>query len=365
MEVTRLGTGQGVAGEAERCCKENFCNLFPYQDPDAGCSPAVPNAMQEGTSADRTSLSSESTQQDLNTCPTESLNITHPDQGEPSSNTADMTEAHPMEGEERGNDCIYLKYRLPMYLCPTCYLVQGFQYLDNLSRHLKRIYSRRIAFWCAFCDLPFKTQKKCKSYQVTCKGHLTPEEANSNRLCCPHRISVSNAETLSALPLTSNYPNTPVLHTSQLPQSQYTKRWSKNLLMEGLPLSLGPPNRMLPLKEVLPQRSLYWTLPVGGLAPSPSLLKVTPSPDSIDHPHRMSSTTPSSEGGSLKESHATQWKASVVFRLANGSWKLPAPPNLEEEGKGLGTKTAGQRDQHSPVVRKQDPAHIEDDGDRH
>ncbi|CAM2096473.1 unnamed protein product [Caretta caretta] len=162
------------------------------QDPDDGYCPAV----QDGTSAGWTSLSSETslpsetTQWDLNTsldtCSAKPLHTTLPDQEEPSSESTDTAEAHPTEGEERENDCIYLQYPLPtdILLCPFCYPVRGFQYIGGLSRHLKRIHSKRITFRCALCNLPFEMQKKCKTHQVTCKGYLAPEESNSTSLCC-------------------------------------------------------------------------------------------------------------------------------------------------------------------------------------
>lgn len=158
---------QLALSSGEGCYKENFFHRPTAQDPDSGVCPAV----QEGTSAGRTSLSSETsrssetTQQDLNTsldaCLAKPLQTTLPDQEEPSVESTDTTEAHPMEGEEKENNCIYLRYSLAMdiLLCPFCYLVRGFQYLGGLSRHLKKIHSKWTTFRCALCDLPLRRRR--------------------------------------------------------------------------------------------------------------------------------------------------------------------------------------------------------------
>ncbi|CAM2117212.1 unnamed protein product [Caretta caretta] len=162
----------------------------------------------------------------LDACPAEPLHTTLPEQPEPSSESADMTEANPTEGEGKENDCIYLQYPLPtdMLLCPFCYPGGGFQYIGNLSRHLKRIHSKRITFRCALCDLPFEMQKKCKSHQVTFKGHLELEEFSSTSLYCRHPISTLKAETPPAPAPASNSPNTPATASQPTPTEPHHEK---------------------------------------------------------------------------------------------------------------------------------------------
>ncbi|CAM2113672.1 unnamed protein product [Caretta caretta] len=184
-------------------------------DPDDGHCPAV----LEGTQTSKTRLPSETTQLDLNTsldaCPAEPLHTTLPEPREPSSESAATTEAHPTEREEKENDCIYLQYPLlaDTLLCLFCYPVRGFQYIGNL----KRIHSKQIAFRYALCDLPFETQKKCKSHQVNCKGHLKLEESNSINPCCRHPISALKAETPHAPALAFDSPITPAIASQPTP----------------------------------------------------------------------------------------------------------------------------------------------------
>lgn len=145
--------------QQEDAMKRTFTSLAAW-GPAAGSAPGVPNTNQEGTSAGRTSLSSETTLRGLSTLldayPAGPHYAGPPDQGEPSSVTADMTEAHPMQGEGvRCSSPFQYPFAKDVFFCPICYLVREYQFLGGFSRPLKKLHNKRITFRCTLCGLPF------------------------------------------------------------------------------------------------------------------------------------------------------------------------------------------------------------------
>ncbi|CAM2119223.1 unnamed protein product [Caretta caretta] len=59
-----------------------------------------------------------------------------------------------------------------MLLEPAPPPAASFHLLGGIARHLKRCHSKRVAFSCALCSLPFEMQKQCKTHRVACRKRL-------------------------------------------------------------------------------------------------------------------------------------------------------------------------------------------------
>ncbi|CAM2103734.1 unnamed protein product [Caretta caretta] len=167
--------------------------------PDAG---GALHTIKRGISIDGTSISpettqrvtsaspdacpaSETTQRDPRSLPDDRpagrLDPNRPHQDKPASDTADAAGTPLLQGNE---DTVYLQYPLTadMLIYPICSPPRSFHLLGGITRHLKRCHSKRVAFSCALCSLPFETQKQCKTHQVTCRKRLKGTTQSPARL---------------------------------------------------------------------------------------------------------------------------------------------------------------------------------------